>query len=355
MSQVNKLTEIRISSDTGSLIIDNSESYSFFTLLTSYSCERKIFLFNLHFSKGKCNLIRSFNNGIDFMIYCEDTGQAVLKQLRPNGMYCINKFINKFKATIQIRNQLIKENIVFTATVHFEYNKDLMSSSITEKFLSDKYSFNFNSKENFDEFEMKILNPTPIKTNKSSQGSSDDLTEKHVYYVDTSLPVCIKNSIKSNDSSSSRVSKKNLSSSTKKDKCPICYENINNLSITKPCKHSFCSDCIIEWSKVSTNCPVCKMYFTMICTDNKIKTLKQKQFYYDPYEDNSQNTEWYDNLINHCMICKGKDKEYLMIVCDSCDKNVAHYFCDGLDRIPTEEWFCPKCRKNKSLKTNSKI
>ena len=42
--------------------------------------------------------------------------------------------------------------------------------------------------------------------------------------------------------------------------CPICYDMLNlnrNIAIT-PCKHRFCLGCLLEHSKRSGLCPVCR-------------------------------------------------------------------------------------------------
>lgn len=44
--------------------------------------------------------------------------------------------------------------------------------------------------------------------------------------------------------------------SSKKDLCPICYEEMQSASIT-PCKHLFHSICLRKWLYVQENCPLC--------------------------------------------------------------------------------------------------
>jgi len=43
------------------------------------------------------------------------------------------------------------------------------------------------------------------------------------------------------------------------DECPICFEIIDaeNHVRTKLCGHSFCRNCIVEWFREHTNCPIC--------------------------------------------------------------------------------------------------
>lgn len=39
--------------------------------------------------------------------------------------------------------------------------------------------------------------------------------------------------------------------------CPVCYDDIENKSIT-PCGHSFCFKCIHVWINLNSSCPLCK-------------------------------------------------------------------------------------------------
>ncbi len=56
--------------------------------------------------------------------------------------------------------------------------------------------------------------------------------------------------------------------------CSICLSNeINNRGILNCCDHEFCLDCIIEWTKVESNCPLCK---SLIKTITSSKTPNKK-------------------------------------------------------------------------------
>ena len=57
--------------------------------------------------------------------------------------------------------------------------------------------------------------------------------------------------------------------------CPICYTNINNISILS-CGHTYCEDCILNWVKMDKNtCPNCRDEIKIIETNNKKKSLIQ--------------------------------------------------------------------------------
>lgn len=41
-------------------------------------------------------------------------------------------------------------------------------------------------------------------------------------------------------------------------KCTICLSEPSRVSNAKPCEHTFCTVCIIEWTTASSKCPVCR-------------------------------------------------------------------------------------------------
>lgn len=48
--------------------------------------------------------------------------------------------------------------------------------------------------------------------------------------------------------------------------CSICLDKFEDkkLGILENCNHIFCLDCIKEWYKYNTNCPLCRMDFKNI-------------------------------------------------------------------------------------------
>jgi len=39
--------------------------------------------------------------------------------------------------------------------------------------------------------------------------------------------------------------------------CTICLDDFVDAALV-PCRHVFCFDCIVEWSKVNNKCPMCR-------------------------------------------------------------------------------------------------
>lgn len=50
------------------------------------------------------------------------------------------------------------------------------------------------------------------------------------------------------------------------EKCAVCLNNKQNDIIARidSCSHTFCFDCILQWSKVRSICPLCKQPFSVI-------------------------------------------------------------------------------------------
>ena len=47
-------------------------------------------------------------------------------------------------------------------------------------------------------------------------------------------------------------------------KCAICLGKLENMSYTNACFHKYCFVCLLEWSKVKAECPLCKSRFKSI-------------------------------------------------------------------------------------------
>jgi hypothetical protein len=46
--------------------------------------------------------------------------------------------------------------------------------------------------------------------------------------------------------------------------CGICYDETFS-TIHLPCKHVFCTSCLMKWMKVKQNCPMCRRDFEVLC------------------------------------------------------------------------------------------
>ena len=75
-----------------------------------------------------------------------------------------------------------------------------------------------------------------------------------------------------------------------KSACPICYDTVNNKTITKCCNTSYCLECISYWLAQNDSCPFCRHKLTFndliimddCCKDQtqeEVKVLRNKLFY----------------------------------------------------------------------------
>lgn len=62
--------------------------------------------------------------------------------------------------------------------------------------------------------------------------------------------------------------------------CPICLGKLENKSFTDSCFHQFCYVCLLEWSKVKAECPLCKQTFKSII--HNVKSYKDYDQYHIP-------------------------------------------------------------------------
>ena len=62
--------------------------------------------------------------------------------------------------------------------------------------------------------------------------------------------------------------------------CVICLEKVQNKSFADACFHQFCYDCILEWSKVKAECPLCKQPFKSII--HTVVSMEDYQQYWVP-------------------------------------------------------------------------
>ena len=40
--------------------------------------------------------------------------------------------------------------------------------------------------------------------------------------------------------------------------CLICYEELKEIEIDIPCKHTYHKDCLDKWIEIQNNCPYCR-------------------------------------------------------------------------------------------------
>jgi hypothetical protein len=79
-------------------------------------------------------------------------------------------------------------------------------------------------------------------------------------------------------------------SSSTLEKCPICLQKFSfkSKSYASKCFHSYCFECLLEWTKIRYSCPLCKQAFDRIIYDVK-SNLEYKEHFLKPKTDESLN------------------------------------------------------------------
>ncbi|BBM98998.1 hypothetical protein MPTK1_1g17880 [Marchantia polymorpha subsp. ruderalis] len=117
------------------------------------------------------------------------------------------------------------------------------------------------------------------------------------------------------------------------------------------CDHFFCFNCIMEWAKVESRCPMCKQRFVTVMrpaasgvarSRNRTFRIPTRDQVYEPSEEEIRLfTDPYQNTV--CIECQEAGDEGLLLLCDRCDA-AAHTYCVGLGRsVPRGDWFCQEC------------
>lgn len=68
--------------------------------------------------------------------------------------------------------------------------------------------------------------------------------------------------------------------------CSICLGQINSKCFTDSCLHTFCFSCLLEWSKIKAECPLCKQGFKSII--HNVKSMDK----YEEYKVENYRTNW---------------------------------------------------------------
>lgn len=141
------------------------------------------------------------------------------------------------------------------------------------------------------------------------------------------------------------------SSDGQSEKCPICLMSFKKQEIGTPesCDHTFCLDCILEWSKNVNTCPVDRQEYRLILVREHLKGKVVNQV---PVEKPvSEQEVLSDDDPTHCEICGSTDNEDRMLLCDGCNLGF-HVYClnPPLESVPADDyWYCNECDDGASV------
>lgn len=70
--------------------------------------------------------------------------------------------------------------------------------------------------------------------------------------------------------------------------CSICLGKLINTSFTDSCLHQFCFTCLLQWSRIKTECPLCKQTFKSII--HNVRSEEDYDQYHVPRETHISQT-----------------------------------------------------------------
>lgn len=104
---------------------------------------------------------------------------------------------------------------------------------------------------------------------------------------------------------------------------------------------------------------MCKEKFTQLLRFNEVEGSKEPEII-ERIEVAPKSQVWepaeFDFITEYadvCYECGVDDEEEKLMICDTCDYKICHYYCDGLVKLPPDDqaWFCKFClQKDKELK-----
>ncbi|XP_064109761.1 PHD and RING finger domain-containing protein 1-like [Macrobrachium nipponense] len=140
------------------------------------------------------------------------------------------------------------------------------------------------------------------------------------------------------------------------DPCPICLGRMKGeIGSPENCDHSFCLECILEWSKTNNSCPQDRIPFFMVFVRRQIGwPVIRKVPVEESKPDNIPDEEEDDPTF--CEVCGRCDREDRLLLCDGCDLGY-HLECldPPLEQVPIDEWFCSDCQAVNSTATCTEV
>lgn len=115
------------------------------------------------------------------------------------------------------------------------------------------------------------------------------------------------------------------SDSENSDKCPICLLKfrLQEVGVPDGCQHSFCLECIREWSKNVNTCPIDRISFKKIMVKNRFggdltgsELVKKER---KPAAPGPVADMPVFNVETFCEMCGSGDREDRLLLCDGCD------------------------------------
>ena len=140
-----------------------------------------------------------------------------------------------------------------------------------------------------------------------------------------------------------------ISSTNKNKKRTSQEEDYDPKGKVNSCNHVFHIGCIMNWTKTSNACPVCRKRFTSIEKvgedEKKCKTVTRSVVSNNRSSRRSRNRD--SSSSSFCILCGQSNHPENLMLCDGYCGTACHAFCLGLDGVPEGNWFCEKCSKRR--------
>lgn len=102
--------------------------------------------------------------------------------------------------------------------------------------------------------------------------------------------------------------------------CAICLGRLENKSFTDSCFHMFCFVCLMEWSKVKPECPLCKQTFKSIV--HSVRSYEDYDQYHLPQPEDRR----HNNPLENLFLPSGVRFRYRYMFMLHCYSEIKHFF-----------------------------
>ncbi|XP_008554313.1 E3 ubiquitin-protein ligase Topors [Microplitis demolitor] len=99
----------------------------------------------------------------------------------------------------------------------------------------------------------------------------------------------IKEPVKAEEPAASNSGERSDGTNSPPPNCSICLGKLINTSFTDSCLHQFCFTCLLQWSRIKTECPLCKQTFKSII--HNVRSEEDYDQYHVPREATLSSTQ----------------------------------------------------------------
>ena len=323
----------------------------------------------------------NLNNLDDYKYTPDDLENKILETAEIKEFYKLNsKNLNKNKIE-KLNDELDELYEKYSCQTEIKVND--LNKRYHKKRIKIRKTSNYENSSLNDDFMNSEIDESNSDVNSKEQNDLNEYLNKKRYRNTKNYVNPENNSLKDNNIKSSPLNKEeelksiNSSNNNKNNfnklikntenkemqlsldaECIICCNNILELANPDGCNHDFCKDCLFEWTKQSSICPLCKKKYSKIYIYDKgikkplsVEKIRKKL----KEEEEKKKEKSMEDNDDVCYMCGSlRDPENLLI-CDRCQRNYCHFYCCGLSKIPEGNWYCSPCiERMKEIKNRKK-